>query len=108
MVGELQLAVCEENGRFSTGGSINRELGEHQRGVKLPPDQVERRRATAAAKNLKQYLKTGYHGRWWTPEELALLGRLSDEEVTRRTERTPDAVRQRRERLGILKPLVDP
>jgi hypothetical protein len=44
--------------------------------------------------------KAGYHGPWWTKAEVALLGRVPDEEVARRTGRTVGAVRQKRERLG--------
>jgi hypothetical protein len=36
----------------------------------------------------------------WTAEELALLGRVSDEAVARRTDRTPNAVWQKRIPLG--------
>jgi hypothetical protein len=50
---------------------------------------------------LARHLAAGYHGPRWTPEELALLGRLPDEEVARWIGRTPNAVRQRRELLGI-------
>jgi hypothetical protein len=75
-----------------------------QRGVPLPPEAVERRRRTAREKNLAQYLRLGYHGPRWTKGDLALLGRLPDEEVARRTGRSRNAVRQRRERLGIPNP----
>jgi hypothetical protein len=70
-------------------------------------ERAHHRRLTAE-RGLARHLTTGYHGPRWTPEELALLGRLPDEEVARRIGRTPDAVRQRRERLGIPKPLTDP
>jgi hypothetical protein len=74
------------------------------RGVPLPPEQVERRRRTALRLNLARYFKTGYHGPWWTKAELALLGRVPDEQVARRTGRTVAAVRRKRETLGRAKP----
>ncbi len=40
-----------------------------------------------------------HHGTRWTPEQLALLGTLPDAEVARRTGRTPNAVRIKRERV---------
>jgi hypothetical protein len=75
------------------------------RGTRLPPEQVERRRRTARENNLSQYL---WHGsdpeKRWTEEELALLGTLPDAKVSRKTGRTPGAVRQKREELGIPNP----
>jgi hypothetical protein len=46
----------------------------------------------------------GYHGPLWTPEDIALLGQVSDAVVARRTRRTLGAVRQKREELGIPNP----
>jgi hypothetical protein len=40
----------------------------------------------------------------WTPEELALLGTLSDREVARRLDRSRTAVTQKRCQLGIANP----
>ncbi len=37
----------------------------------------------------------------WTPDDIALLGTLPDTEVARRTGRTVNAVRLKREELGI-------
>jgi hypothetical protein len=74
------------------------------RGKELPPEQVERRRQTALEKDLAQYLHKGYHGPWRTVRELALLGRLPDDEVAARVGRTPDAVRSQRQLLGIPNP----
>jgi hypothetical protein len=85
---------------------LNRGLGADKLGVPLSPEEIERRRRTALELNPKRYLKTGYHGRCCTPEELTLLGRLSDEEVARRIGRTPNAVRQKRELLGIPRALA--
>jgi hypothetical protein len=73
---------------------------EQLRGRRLTPEQVERRRPTARELDLGCYLPKGYHGLWWTKAEMALLGRLSDEEVARRTGRTVNAVRQKREALA--------
>jgi hypothetical protein len=74
--------------------------------VPLPAEQVERRRRTARRLNLGRYLKKGYHGPWWTRAEMALLGRVPDEEVARRTGRTPAAVRRKRETLGRARPMA--
>jgi hypothetical protein len=49
-------------------------------------------------------LVLGYPGPWWSSEEVALLGVLTDDEVAQRTGRTPAAVRQKREELGIKNP----
>jgi hypothetical protein len=72
------------------------------RGTKLPPDQCERRRQTAKALNLSQHLQPGYHGPWWTAEEIALLGSAPDADVSTRIGRSVDAVRVVRTRLGIV------
>jgi hypothetical protein len=61
----------------------------------------ERRRRNAVEKGLGRNLVTGYHGPLRTPEDIALLGTVPDEEVARRIGRTPDAVCQKREELGI-------
>jgi hypothetical protein len=74
------------------------------RGAKLPPEQVERLRRTALEQDLIRHARPGYHGPWWAPRELALLGKLPDEEVAARTGRSPNAVRTKREKLGIPKP----
>jgi hypothetical protein len=75
------------------------------RGKELPPEQVERRRRTAVEKNLAQYIRPGYNrGPWWSLAELRLLGRLPDDEVAARLGRSPNAVRCKREKLGIPNP----
>jgi hypothetical protein len=71
------------------------------RGQKLPPEQCEIRRQNNRTRNLKQYLRLGYHGPWWTLKELALLGTMPDAEVAARLGRTTGAVRCRRTELGI-------
>jgi hypothetical protein len=78
------------------------------RGVPLPPEQVQQRRRTAIALNLGRNLRLGYHGRRWTDEEIALLDTLPDAEVATRAGRTTDAVRRKRESLGIPNPTARP
>jgi hypothetical protein len=73
---------------------------EQLRGRPLSPEQVERRRRTAKEQNLGRFLHKGYPGRWWTKAEVRLLGKVPDEEVARRTGRSVDAVRQKREKLA--------
>ena len=64
-------------------------------------EEREQRRQVNAEKGLANNLVLGYHGPRWTPEDIALLGTLPDEEVARRTGRTVEGVRIRRTRLGI-------
>jgi hypothetical protein len=78
------------------------------RGVPLPPHMVEQRRRSAIENNLAQYLTPGYHGPRWSDADLALLGTLTDDEVARRSGRSWNAVRQRREKLGIPGPPARP
>ena len=74
------------------------------RGKGLPPEQVARRRSTALELNFGRRLIPGYRGPRLTRRQKALLGKLPDEELARRTGRTPNAVRQKRETLSIPKP----
>jgi hypothetical protein len=74
------------------------------RGKELSPEEVERRRRTALELDLAQYLHKGHHGPWWTAKELALVGKVPDDEVAERVGRTPDAVRSQRQLLGIPNP----
>jgi hypothetical protein len=67
-------------------------------------EEREHRRQINAEKGLADYLVTGYHGPLWTPEDIALLGVVPDEELAQRTGRTAGAVRQKREELGIPNP----
>jgi hypothetical protein len=62
----------------------------------FPAEEREHHRQISLEHNLGQYLKPGYHGRWWTDEELALLGKRPDKDVARRIGRTVNAVRQMR------------
>lgn len=69
-----------------------------QRGVKLLDEEIERRRQTAIALNLKQYLRPGGKNPW-TVEQLALLHDHSDEEVAALTGRSVTAIRVKRWRV---------
>jgi hypothetical protein len=69
------------------------------RGVKLRAEECERRRRTALELNLGRHLTPGYHGPRWTEGELALLGRVPDDEVAAQIGRTVEAVRIKRGRL---------
>jgi hypothetical protein len=71
------------------------------RGRKLPPDHVERRRQSALALDLGQYLRAYDPGDRWTAEELALLGTMPDAEVAAQIGRKETAVRSKRSKLGI-------
>jgi hypothetical protein len=63
------------------------------RGKPLPPDQVEQRRRTALELGYGRRLRPGYNlGPWWSPRELALLGKLPDEEVAAKVGWAPNAV----------------
>lgn len=53
----------------------------------------------ASMMNLGRNLKLGYDGPWWTPEEMALLERMTDGEVAALTDRTETAVRGKRLRV---------
>jgi hypothetical protein len=74
------------------------------RGKPLTPEQVERRRQTAAELNLGQYLQAAREKRAWPEEHLALLGTASDSELAARLGQTENAVRIQRERLNIPNP----
>jgi hypothetical protein len=78
--------------------------GEVFRGVSLPEEWCEQRRQRALEHNYGAFLPLGYHGPWWTEEELALLGTASDEEIAARIGRTTEAVRIKRTRRKILNP----
>jgi hypothetical protein len=58
------------------------------------------RRRLSVELGLARHIVPGYHGPRWTAKELRLLGTLPDEEVARRTGRTPNAVRRKPELLG--------
>jgi hypothetical protein len=67
-----------------------------RRGQKLPLESCEQSRQRNAALDLKQYLRPGYQGPWWTAEDLALLGKMPDELVAAYVGRMPAAVRWQR------------
>jgi hypothetical protein len=77
---------------------------ERLRGVPLSPKQREQRRRNAIEKGLGRNLRPGYRGDWWKPEDVALLGKLPDEEIAERTGRTALAVSLKRRKLGIPNP----
>jgi hypothetical protein len=64
-------------------------------------EECDERSRRAIALNVGRTLVTGYRGAWWTPEDIALLGTVPDEEVARRTGRTAAAVRRKRWELAI-------
>jgi hypothetical protein len=70
----------------------------------LTDQEAEERRRRAVELDLGQYLLTGYPGPRWTPQELALLGTLPDEEVAARRGHSLAAVTQKRCQLGIPNP----
>jgi hypothetical protein len=78
--------------------ALNAETAEALPGVKLPPEQVERRRRTALALGLRPE-PPHVGGRPWTQEELAMLGKLPDDVVVARIGRTETAKRVRRLKL---------
>jgi hypothetical protein len=49
-------------------------------------------------------LVTGYHGEWWSDKEIKLLGTLPDADVGNRSGRTQNAVRIKREQMGLPRP----
>lgn len=74
------------------------------RGVELPPERVEQHRRTSLELDLGRHLPKGYHGPRWMRRQVRMLGRLPDDEVARRTGRSENAVRQKRELLGVARP----
>jgi hypothetical protein len=77
------------------------------RGVPLSEEECARRSRTNREKGLKRHLHPGYHGPRWTPAEVALLGTLPDDALAAQVGKTPGAVRQKREELGIPNPDAD-
>jgi hypothetical protein len=62
------------------------------------------RRQLNTERELAANLIPGYHGPLWTAQDIALLGRMPDKVVARRTRRTVGAVRQKRLELGLSNP----
>jgi hypothetical protein len=104
---ELGVRGIDSEGTHRLVRVRGKENGYALRGKRLPLEQVEQRRRNAIKNNLAQYLVTGYHGPRWTEADIALLGTMPDEEVGRRTGRTVEGVRQKREELGISNPSDD-
>jgi hypothetical protein len=77
------------------------------RGVPLSEEECERRSRTNRELDLKRHLHPGYHGPRWTPQELALLGTMPDDALAAQIGKTPGAVRQKREELGIPNPAAN-
>jgi hypothetical protein len=73
------------------------------RGRPLPPEQVEVRRRNALMNNQAQYFHPA-HGAGWRAGQLALLGLYPDDRVAELTGRTENAVRLKRQKLGIPNP----
>jgi hypothetical protein len=63
--------------------------------------ECEERRQRAIEQNYGAFLTPGYHGPWWTEEELELLGTHPDDQVAELTGRTTEAVRIMRTRNDI-------
>jgi hypothetical protein len=64
-------------------------------------EERQERSRRAVELNLGGTLQGGYHGPWWKPEELALLGTMPDEELAKRIDKTEEAVRRQRLRRKI-------
>jgi hypothetical protein len=72
-----------------------------QRGQPHPPEQVERQRQAARARDQGRFLEAARGRPNWSPAELRLLGKLPDAEVAARTGRSASAVKAKRWLLGI-------
>src|SRR5262245_809107 len=59
-----------------TGARVTRSRG-------ISDKECDARGERTLALNLACFLRPGYHGPWWTAEQLALLGTLPDAEVVR-------------------------
>jgi hypothetical protein len=74
----------------------------------LSDEQCEARNRTAIRLDLKRFLRPGYHGPPWTPEQLQLLGQEPDDVVAGKVGRSVNAVRLMRQRLGLANPAARP
>jgi len=101
-------------GRAGTEGSrrLNQAAAENGAAVirenGISDDECDVRSRRAIELNLGQYLRHGYHGPRWTPEQLALLGTMPDAELAAQIGRTVEAVRSKRSRPGIPNPAARP
>jgi hypothetical protein len=67
---------------------------------------IPSRRRAAVEGGYARRIRPGYNlGQWWGPAELRLLGRLPDREVAAKVGRSHNAVRIKRERLGVPNPV---
>src|SRR5262249_3579300 len=81
------------------------QLADFTRGREHTPADREGRRRTALEMNLGRHLVLGSRlTPAWTAEQLALLGTIPDEELAAKIGRTPNAIRLKRERMGIPNP----
>jgi hypothetical protein len=74
----------------------------------LTDEECDERSRRAVALDLKRFLRPGYHGPRWTPEQLRQLGTAPDAVVAARSGRTALAVRVMRDRRGIANPAARP
>jgi hypothetical protein len=74
----------------------------------LTDEECDERSRRAVALDLKRFLRPGYHGPRWTPEQLRQLGTAPAAVVAARIGRTVGAVRVMRDRLGIPNPAARP
>jgi hypothetical protein len=88
---QLMLEAC----RAGAEGIKTKEWTDQERDAK---------RRLAKKLKLVRHIKPGYHGPLWTDEQNQLLGTLPDSEVARRTGRTENAVRIKREKIGLPNP----
>jgi hypothetical protein len=92
---------CEGTARLMRAAS---EQGAARvRGVKLPPEAVERRRRMALEGNYAARLTPGYPWPRWTRRELGLLGTDDDDVVAAKVGRTLEAVRLMRRKRKVPK-----
>jgi hypothetical protein len=80
--------------------ALNAELGAAKKGKRQPRAQVRRRVATQRERGTL-YIPRRWSETGWTPEQLARLGTLPDEQLAEQLGRTATAVRVKRTRLGI-------
>jgi hypothetical protein len=67
-------------------------------------EERQKKRETALRANLAQYGVPGGGRRLWSTADKALLGVLPDDEIAKRTGRTVEGVRVKRQKLGIANP----
>jgi len=100
-------------GRMDSKGSRRLILAASKRGAQtmalygLPDAVCDQMSERAKRQNLASFLRKGYHGPWWTQEELRLLGTEPDEELAARIGRSTTAVRVMRIRRGIPRFVTD-